>query len=342
MLLFILLMFILGGFMSNELTISKANSFVEASYQMTLDEMRVLSLTLGVFDPTNPKRGFDFTVAEFCEHFPDVNPDIAYVQVQKAIRKISSRWMTLQNDDRVLHEVAFVTDRVYFKKEGRFYIEFHEKLLPYIANLKARYTKYELVNIGAFTSTHTIRLYELCSQYKKVGRREIKLEDLKDWLQISNKYPRYNSFNQWVLSPAVDEINAKSDLILSVEPIKRGRSVIALEFIISTKRKAVDIELKRPKFPHKNQYGRFVKLDRQNPKMSSAEYGNYARDCLKILEDFYSNIDDVPKEDLLYYWIFLAVNQSNKSKLGSKTTFVDELKQRGYKIVDCELVKLEK
>ena len=35
--------------------------------------------------------------------------------------------MTLQNDDRILHEVAFVTDRVYFKKEGRFYIEFHEK-----------------------------------------------------------------------------------------------------------------------------------------------------------------------------------------------------------------------
>ena len=209
---FVLLMFILGGFMSNELTISKANSFVEASYQMTLDEMRVLSLTLGVFDPTNPKRGFDFTVAEFCEHFPDVNPDIAYVQVQKAIRKISSRWMTLQNDERILHEVAFVTDRVYFKKEGRFYIEFHEKLLPYIANLKARYTKYELVNIGAFTSTHTIRLYELCSQYKTVGRREIKLEDLKDWLQIKDKYPRYNSFNQRVLEPAVLEINAKSDL----------------------------------------------------------------------------------------------------------------------------------
>lgn len=326
--------------MTTELTISKANSFVEASYQMTLDEMRVLSLTLGVFDPTNPKRGFDFTVAEFCEHFPDVNPDIAYVQVQKAIRKISSRWMTLQNDERVLHEVAFVTDRVYFKKEGRFYIEFHEKLLPYIANLKARYTKYELVNIGAFTSTHTIRLYELCSQYKTVGRREIKLEDLKDWLQVKDKYPRYNSFNQRVLEPALLEINAKSDLSVSLEPIKRGRSIIALKFIISLKRKAVDVEFKRPKFPHKNQYGRFVKLDRQNPKMSSAEYGNYARDCLKILEDFYSNIDDVPKEDLLYYWIFLAVNASNKSKLGSKTTFADELKRRGYKIVGCELVAL--
>ena len=328
--------------MGTELTISKANSFVEASYQMTLDEMRVLSLTLGVFDPLNPKRGFDFTVSEFCEHFPDVNPDIAYVQVQKAIRKISSRWMVLQNDERVLHEVAFVTDRVYFKKEGRFYIEFHEKLLPYIANLKNKYTKYELVNIGAFTSTHTIRLYELCSQYRKVGEREIKLDELKDWLQISNKYKVYADFRKWVLEPAVEEINAKSDLLVSVDAITRGRRIVALKFTISVKKKAVNVEKKRPPFPHKNKYGKFVQLNRQNPKMSSAEYGNYARDCLKMLEEFYSDLDEIPNEDLLNYYKFLAVNESHKSKLGTKQTFIDKLRERGYKIDNCELVEIDK
>ena len=333
-------MFILGGFMSNELTISKANSFVEASYQMTLDEMRVLSLTLGVFDPTNPKRGFDFAVEDFCKHFPDVDVKSAYTQVQNAIRKISKRWITLVDNERELTEVVLVNKRTYFKKEGRFYIEFHEDLMPYIANLKNRYTKYELVNIGAFTSTHTIRLYELCSQYKKVGIREIKLEELKDWLQISNKYPRYNSFNQWVLIPAVDEINAKSDLLVNIEPIKRGRSIIALKFTIQTKKNAVKTETKRPAFPHKNKYGKYVTLNRDDPRMSNHEYGVWAKDCLKILEDFYQKIEDVPNEDLLFYWIFLAGNASNKSKIGTKKTFVDELKKRGYKIVKCELVKL--
>ena len=328
--------------MATELTISKANSFVEASYQMTLDEMRVLSLTLGVFDPLNPKRGFDFTVAEFCEHFPDVNPDIAYVQVQKAIRKISSRWMTLQNDERILHEVAFVTDRVYFKKEGRFYIEFHEKILPYIANLKARYTKYELVNIGAFTSTHTIRLYELCSQYKTVGMRDIKLNDLKDWLQIKDKYNAYADFRKWVLEPSVNEINSKSDLLIDVVPIKRGRTIVALKFAINSKKSETKGELKRPPFPHKNKYGKYVTLNKNNPKMSNHEYGLYARDCLVILENFYSDIANVTTDDLRNYWIFLAINQSNKSKLGKQSDFVKELKNRGYKIENCELVKLGK
>lgn len=326
--------------MSNELTISKANSFVEASYQMTLDEMRVLSLTLGVFDPLNPVRGFEFTVTEFCQHFPDVNPDIAYTQVQKAILKIAKRDMVLRDDEKMFVAVPFVTKRVYFKTEGRFYIEFHEDLIPYIANLKARYTKYELVNIGAFTSTHTIRLYELCSQYKTVGKREIKIDDLKDWLQVKGKYDLYADFRKRVIEPSVNEINKKSDLLISVEPVKRGRSIIALTFTIKSKKSAVKSELKRPPFPHKNKYGQFVKLDRQNPKNSSHEYGLYARDCLKILESFYQKIEDIPNEDLLFYWIFLAGNASNTSKFGSKKAFSDELKKRGYKIKDCELEKI--
>ncbi len=327
--------------MGSELTISKANSFVEASYQMTLDEMRVLSLTLGVFDPLNPQRGFEFTVSEFCQHFPDVNPDIAYTQVQKAILKIAKRDMVLRDDAKMFVAVPFVTKRVYFKTEGRFYIEFHEDLMPYIANLKARYTKYELVNIGAFTSTHTIRLYELCSQYKTVGEREIKLSELKDWLQVSDKYPIFYDFKKRVITPSVDEINAKSDLLVSAVPIKRGRSIVSLKFTIQTKKNVIKTEQKRPPFPHKNKYGKFVKLDKQNPAMSSAEYGNYAHDCLKILDEHYTRIENVTPEDLRHYWIFLSVNASHKSHLGTKQDMLDELANRGYKLVNCELVKLE-
>lgn len=328
--------------MSSELTISKANSFVQASYSMTLDEMRVLALTLGVFDPENPtKRDFEFTVSEFCQHFPDVNPDIAYTQVQNAIRKISRRWMTLRDDEYVLDEVVFVTDRTYFKKEGRFRIMFHERLMPYISELHGNYTKYQLVQIGAFTSTHSIRLYELCSQYRKTGWRQTSLDDLKDWLQVTGKYDLYANFRKWVLEPAISEINAKSDLLVDVEPIKRGRIIVALKFTIKSKKSTVKNEQKRPPFPHKNKYGQFVKLDRQNPKNSSHEYGLYARDCLKILESFYQKIEDIPNEDLLFYWIFLAGNASNTSKFGSKKAFSDELKKRGYKIKDCELEKIQ-
>ena len=315
--------------MSNELTVHKANNFVQASYSMTLDEMRILSLTLGVFNPKNPsKRGFDFTVADFCKHFPDVNPDIAYTQVRNAVLKISKRWVTLVDNEKELTEVALIHKRSYFKTEGRFYIEFHDELIPYISELHDNYTKYQLVNIGAFSSTHSIRLYELCSQYRDKGWRQTPLDDLKDWLQVSDKYDRYNNFNQRVLKPAIDEINAKSDLLVDVEQIKRGRSIFALKFTIKSKKSAVKAELKRPPFPHKNKYGKFVTLNRQDPRMSNHEYGLWAKDCLKILEGFYQKIEDIPNEDLLFYWIFLTGNASNKSKLGTRKTLLMNLKTR--------------
>ncbi|MDD0827280.1 replication initiation protein [Mannheimia cairinae] len=327
--------------MNDELTIVKANSFVQASYSMTLDEMRILALTLGVFNPRNPtKRDFEFTVDEFCKHFPDVDHKSAYTQVQNAIRKISRRWMTLRDDEYVLDEVVFVTDRTYFKKEGRFRIIFHERLMPYIAELHDKYTEYQLVNIGAFTSTHSIRLYELCSQYRNTGWRQTSVNDLKDWLQVSDKYPRYNSFNQRVLTPAIAEINAKSDLLVSVEPIKRGRTIVALKFTIKSKKIAVKTELKRPAFPHKNKYGKYVALDRHNPRNSPAEYGNYAKDCLAILNEFYTDISSVPPEDLRNFWVFLSCNQSFHSPLGKRADFSARLKELGYKLIDCELIEL--
>ncbi|MFW9280917.1 replication initiation protein, partial [Glaesserella parasuis] len=69
-------------------------------------------------------------------------------------------------------------------------------------------------------------------------------------------------------------------------------------------------ELKRPPFPHKNKYGKFVTLNRQDPRMSNHEYGLWAKECLKILEGFYQKIEDIPNEDLLFYWIFLTGNAS--------------------------------
>ena len=253
--------------MSNDLVVTKANSFVEASYQMTLDEMRVLALTLGVFDPLNPKMGFDLTVSDFCDNFPEVNPDIAYVQVQNAIRKISKRWMTLVDNEKELTEVAFVTKRTYFKQEGRFYIEFHQDLKPYITNLKNRYTKYELVHIGAFTSTHAIRLYELMAQYKnsREKSRDITLENLKEWLQIADKYPEVRDFKKRVLTPAINEINAKSDLLVSYEPIKSGRKITGLHFKIKVKKS----KLTPPKYP-----------PRPHVRAGSHEEGVYFRACI--------------------------------------------------------------
>jgi len=239
-------------------------------------------------------------------------------------------------DKERITEFRWVSSRTYFKKEGRFRIAMTDEVMPYLTQLKGQFTQYQLKHIAYFNSAHSIRIYELITQYRSVGSREITVEKLKEWLQVEESYSRWNNFKARVLDPAISEINEKSDLFVEYEPIKKGRKVTGIEFRI-THEKPVK---KRPAFPHKNKYGKFVKLDTQNPKMSNAEYGNYARDCLKILEDFYSSLPDVTTEDLRHYWVFLTSNASFRSKLGKRSDFLNELQNRGYKIVNCELVKV--
>ena len=321
--------------MANDLTVVKANSLIEASYRLTLDEMRLLALTIGTMNPKSEQQIFEFSVSEFVNQFPDVNADRAYTQIKSAIERISERWVKTE-DEKHVTKFRWVSSQTYFKKEGRFKIALTNEIMPYLTQLKGQFTQYQLNHISGFSSIHSIRLYELFTQYKRLGNRYISVEDLKKWLQLEDKYDRYNNLSQRVLIPALAEINEKSDLFIEYEPIKRGRKIIGVEFSI-TYEKPVK---KRPSFPHKNKYGQFVKLERQNPKNSSHEYGLWAKDCLKILEDFYKKIEDVPNEDLLFYWIFLATNSSNKSKFGTKKNFADELKKRGYKIVNCALINV--
>lgn len=325
--------------MANDLVVVKANSLIEASYRLSIDEIRILALTIGTMDPKSNQQIFDFTVADFVREFPEINMDNAYKQIQAAIKRIYDRSVRTEDSNRVT-EFRWVSSRTYFKNEGRFRIAMTNEVMPYLTQLKGQFTQYQLRHISSFNSVHSIRIYELVTQYRSVGYREITIEDLKKWLQVEDKYPRFNNFKQWVLEPSITEINDKSDLLVDVEQIKRGRSIFALKFTIKSKKSAVKAELKRPPFPHKNKYGKFVTLNQQDPRMSNHEYGLWAKDCLKILEGFYQKIEDIPNEDLLFYWIFLTGNASNKSKLGTRKNFVDELKKRGYKIEHCELVKV--
>lgn len=268
--------------MSKSAVIVKSNDFIEACYKLTLDEMRVLLLTIGKIDPLaeNHHRDFEFTVAEFAECF-GADEKSAYQQVQKAIDKLSGRLVVIERNEKLQRKVTFLTEQVYFYGEGRFQVILHEKLMPLISDIKEKFTKYNLEFIAKFTSFHAIRLYEILAQHRRYGFREIELETLKNWLQIADKYGnRWDNFKVKLLEPAILEINEKSDLFVSYEPIKRGRKIAGLKFLISQAQQAIENTQKSAKSdkitPVKIR-GRLPK--RPAVKVGSHEEGQFFRAC---------------------------------------------------------------
>lgn len=227
--------------MAKNAVVVKSNDFVEACYKLTLDEMRVLLLTIGKIDPTvkNHHRDFEFTVAEFAECF-GADEKSAYIQVQKAIDRLSGRLVVVEKNDKLQRKVTFLTEQVYFYGEGRFQVILHEKLMPLVSDIKEKFTKYNLGFIAKFNSFHAIRLYEILAQQCRLGFREIELDTLKNWLQVADKYSRWDNFKAKLLEPAITEINGKSDLFVSYETIKKGRTITGLKFLISQARQAIE------------------------------------------------------------------------------------------------------
>ena len=102
--------------------------------------------------------------------------------------------------------------------------------MPYLTQLKGQFTRVIIKNISNLSRSYSIRIYELLQQFRSTGERIIALDDFRSMLDIEHKYQTYKSLNQQLLRPCVDELNQKSDLAVTLETIKKGRTVVALHF----------------------------------------------------------------------------------------------------------------
>ena len=98
------------------------------------------------------------------------------------------------------------------------------------------YVRISLSIQNRFASKHSLALYELCVDYLDVtrGRGEtpwIPLDTYRAMMGIEDgQYSRFAQLNQRVIKASVKEVNKRSDVAVSVEYQKEGRSVTALKF----------------------------------------------------------------------------------------------------------------
>jgi len=125
-------------------------------------------------------------------------------------------------------------------------LKIHNQMKPFLLYVKknfdpklTRYTSYDLRNIERL-QPYSMRIYELFKQHEYKGFRELNIQDLKDRFLITNEYPRFSTFYQRVVSPAIKAINKHTDITIPVDQIrkvKEGRRVVALYCIIESKAK---------------------------------------------------------------------------------------------------------
>ena len=120
-------------------------------------------------------------------------------------------------------------------------LECNNQIAPKIKEHKGYFLRYKLYNTIYLKSFNQHRIYELLKQYEVVGARLLDLKTLRELLSIEeDEYPVWYDFSSKVLKVAQKALKEHTDICFDYEPIKKGRKVTAVKFIIQKNEKFID------------------------------------------------------------------------------------------------------
>jgi len=133
-------------------------------------------------------------------------------------------------------QVSWLSSAVYEEGKGYVSLRFDPHLKPYLLQLKSHFTKVNTAEAFELKSVHALRIYELLTQYSKIGKRDISVDDLREYCGIKkSEYLMYADLKRKVIERAKNEINEKTHYEIDYTESKRSRKVEKIHWTIDKK-----------------------------------------------------------------------------------------------------------
>jgi plasmid replication initiation protein len=221
--------------MSGNRIVRKDNFLITASYKLTLNEQRVILTAIAKvpFDQPIPKKVI-ITARELLSNFPDIGEQHVYEEMDKATQSLLTNRLIVVEDPNQKEQFKWISSKTTYKKgEGRIGFSFSQEVIPYIQQLKEKFTKYHLQDISSLKSIYSIRLYEMLMQFQNTTILIIQLDKFKERLDVSGRYNVFQDLKKRVIEPAINELNHKTHFNITFKGIREGRAIKNLEFFFS-------------------------------------------------------------------------------------------------------------
>ena len=232
--------------MFQDTLIVKSNKLIEARMKFTANEYKIITYFAGKIKKNDREfRTFDIDIKELNKYcFGGISGTKTYNYIKhKYSKRISKKDIEIKGNNGVkIYNWFSVVDT---DKRGIFSLCFSAELKDFLLEDDAKYkekgnegyTKYKLSNIIGFKNFYSMRIYEILKQYEKLGKRAIKIEELRYMLGLEEKhYKTYRDLKRWVIKPAMKIINEKTDIKVTFEEFKNAHSTEGLTFYIVSNR----------------------------------------------------------------------------------------------------------
>jgi plasmid replication initiation protein len=242
--------------MKNGLVV-KDNALMNASYNLEVTEQRLI--LLAIINARETHKGItsdsklEIHANDYASQF-HVTKEAAYKALKTAVNNLFERQFSFKEETKKgvgIVRSRWVSRIKYIDDSAILEITFAPDVVPLITRLEKHFTTYQIQQVTQLTGKYAIRLYELLIAWREVGKvPQIELSEFRGKLGVENdEYKAMNHFKSRVLEPSIKQINQHTDIIVSYDQHKRGRTITGFSF----------------KFKHKQQPKIEVKRDPQAP-----------------------------------------------------------------------------
>lgn len=231
----------------------KDNALINASYSLELVEQRIV--LQAIVKARETETGFDaktplsIHASEYEKQY-NVTKDGAYKALKDAVLSLFERQFTFTELEKGKIKVVksrWVSQIAYVDDLAEIQIIFSPAVASMCSRLERHFTSYDLDQIAGLSSKYAVRLYELVIAWQSTGKTPIfEINDFRNKVGVlDGEYSTMSNFKKFVLDLAVEQINENTDINLTYDQHKTGRTITGFSFKFKQKVKQKKIEQQR-------------------------------------------------------------------------------------------------
>jgi len=233
--------------MTEKQEVRQANALTNARYEYTETQANIFLVLLSKLRKESADDVYQISVTELEKR---TDRKLNYKQLRNSTEEMMGRVHkinTLHNGREVYRQLVLFKRIDYILGTGIIELEFNEYAIPYLFDLKNNFTSFQVQAALNLPSKHAKRIYQICSQWKDKGQtKKVSIIELKKTLGLvddkgNEEYTDFNMFRKKVLDVAVKQINEKTDLYITCQLEKVGRSFQNITFVVQSQIPATTI-----------------------------------------------------------------------------------------------------
>ena len=240
--------------MKNGLVV-KDNALINASYNLELTEQRLIMLA--IINARESGQGItadsklEIHASDYAKLF-NVSLDASYKALREAVNNLFNRQSSYTAEYKRTGKIGVVRSRwvsriFYVDDLALLEITFAPDVVPLVTRLEEHFTSYQAKQVAHLTSKYAVRLYELLIAWREAGKvPPIEISEFRNRLGLlDDEYTAMHNFKKRVLEPSIQQINEHTDITVTYEQHKKGRTISGFSFRLKQKPQPKKVESKR-------------------------------------------------------------------------------------------------